>query len=494
MQTSSANVSSLPVHVGTRKQLFLDETLVQSRKGVTLTFNPPYLPKENLLPQDRPWEEVRAGAYSSLLEYNGAYHLWYASYGRKAPNVIDTGGPRFECYAVSTDGIHWEKPNLGVVAFQGSTDTNIVRGFNFGQTFIDPFDDPSRRFKTIQYQSPARGWYGWAPITKVRGGNTYLAYSPDGIHWDIEPRPVLPFYFGAPISTVWSENLDKWVIYLRVNPDGHKTDPWGRHLAFGRIEVEKHKLAEPYAFTRDPNKKRNDFDSYGNPTYEFPIVFQTDDRDPDHQVYTLPVVRYLEADVYLAFPCMWYPNVADNDDAQFAFSRDGITWQRPFRQPIVRLGMPGSGCEGYIDVTHGMIRRGDELWLYYTGLPEHHLADEVKWESVFARAIYRLDGFISADGEYEGGELITRPMFFTGSTLELNLDTSAGGWAYVELQDESGEPIRGYTLKEADKLNGNSVRMRVSWGAKLDLRGLAAKPVKIRFVLRNCKLYAFQFI
>src|SRR5262249_16471194 len=110
-----------------------------------------------------------------------------------------------------------------------------------------------------------------------------------------------------------------------------------------------------------------------------------------------------------------------------------------------------------------MIRHGNELWLYYYGRAEHHLVDMVKWESVFARAIYRLDGFISADGEYDGGELITRPITFAGSRLELNLDTSAGGWTYVELQDESGEPIRGYTLKEADRLNGNSVDMKVSW-------------------------------
>ena len=224
-----------PVNIGTKKQLFLDELLVESKKGVTLTFNPPYLPTENLVPQDKPWEKVRVGAYSCVQEYNGAYHLWYASYGGTEVESSPTLGPRFECYAVSTDGIHWEKPNLGVIPFRGSKDTNIVRGFNFGQTFIDPFDDASRRFKTIQYQSPTRGWDGWPPASKVRGGNTYLSYSSDGIHWDIEPKPVLPFYFGAPSSTVWDENLQKWVVYLRVNPDGHKTDPWGRHIAFALV-------------------------------------------------------------------------------------------------------------------------------------------------------------------------------------------------------------------------------------------------------------------
>ena len=109
----------------------------------------------------------------------------------------------------------------------------------------------------------------------------------------------------------------------------------------------------------------------------------------------------------------------------------------------------------------------------------------VGWDSVFARAIYRLDGFISEDGDYDGGELTTHPVVFSGSSLRLNLDTSAGGWAYVELQDETGAPIRGYTLKEADKLNGNSVEMKVTWGAKVDVGTLAGKAVRIRFALRN---------
>ena len=29
------------------------------------------------------------------------------------------------CYARSTDGIHWEKPNLGIVAYKGSKDNDF---------------------------------------------------------------------------------------------------------------------------------------------------------------------------------------------------------------------------------------------------------------------------------------------------------------------------------------------------------------------------------
>jgi len=189
----------------------------------------------------------------------------------------------------------------------------------------------------------------------------------------------------------------------------------------------------------------------------------------------------------------WLSTTSDRNDVQFAFSRDGVRWQRPFRQPAIRLGMPGSGKQGYVSAAEGMIRRGDEIWLYYTGLSEKHMSPYVNWESINARAIFRLDGFISADADYLGAELITPPLSFTGRFLQLNLDTSAGGSTRVEIQDGLGQSLPGYSLKEADQLNGNSVRMRTSWGARVDLGALAGRVVKLRFLMQNCKLYAFQF-
>ena len=49
------------------------------------------------------------------------------------------------------------------------------------------------------------------------------------------------------------------------------------------------------------------------------------------------------------------------------------------------------------------------------------------------------------------------------------------------------------SLAEADELNGNSVRMPVSWHGRQDVGPLAGRPVRLHFRLRDCKLYAFQF-
>ncbi|MCX6619521.1 MAG: hypothetical protein NTY38_00270 [Acidobacteria bacterium] len=409
-----------------------------------------------------------------------------------SPESEETG-PRCDCYAISNDGIHWQKPDLGLVEFNGSKANNIVRVFGFGQVFIDPFDTPERRFKSIQYQAP-RPYAGWAPGARVKGNALYLGYSPDGRRWDLEPEPVLPFYSGAPSSTVWDERLQKWVIYVRVNPPGHSTDPWKSHLAYGRVEVARDALAQPYPFTPDPRKKRNQYGSFGGPTNELPIVLEAEASEPDHQVYTMNAVRYPGTDFYLAFPGFWYPNTSDKDDVQFAFSRDGIHWQRPFREPVIRRGLPDSGKQGYVCASEGFIRHGDQIWLYYGGLSERHLSPNVNWESINARAIFRLDGFVSLDAGHHGGQFQTKPFRFQGRFLEFNVDTSAGGVLHAELQDALGGPLPGFSRNEANPLNGNSVRLRASWGARPDIGHLAGSVVRLAVTLRGARLYAFQFV
>jgi hypothetical protein len=64
----------------------------------------------------------------------------------------------------------------------------------------------------------------------------------------------------------------------------------------------------------------------------------------------------------------------------------------------------------------------------------------------------------------------------------------------VELQHDNGQPVPGYTEQDATFICGNSVRMPVCWGERQDVSELAGKPIKIRFVMRDCKLYAFQFM
>ena len=161
-------------------------------------------------------------------------------------------------------------------------------------------------------------------------------------------------------------------------------------------------------------------------------------------------------------------------------------------------GPDGSFDSRYVWAMPNPIRMGDELWIYYVGSNrDHHSHIDPatpggKNLSGISRAVLRLDGFVSADAGYKGGQLTTPPIRFSGQRLELNVATSAAGSVEVELLDEQGLPIAGYTRDDAKVSYGNSVRMPVGWKLTDDVSILAGSPVRLRFYLRDCKLYAFQ--
>jgi hypothetical protein len=150
---------------------------------------------------------------------------------------------------------------------------------------------------------------------------------------------------------------------------------------------------------------------------------------------------------------------------------------------------------GMIFANPWLIPVGDELWLYYAGMAHNHGTDpgDVGRSSSLFRARIRRDGFVSADAGYGGGQFITPALMFEGNRLELNLDGSAGGWLQVEIQDADGQPFPGFMLADADPVVGNAIGKAVTWKGRSDLSELIGKPVRLRFVLRAMKLYAFQF-
>jgi hypothetical protein len=109
------------------------------------------------------------------------------------------------------------------------------------------------------------------------------------------------------------------------------------------------------------------------------------------------------------------------------------------------------------------------------------------------RYTLRLDGFVSVSAPMDGGELITKSVIFSGKNLILNFSSSAAGDIRVELQDETGHPVPGFTLDDCPPVFGDSLERMVIWNNASDLSSLAGKPVRIRFVLKDADLYSFRF-
>ena len=87
----------------------------------------------------------------------------------------------------------------------------------------------------------------------------------------------------------------------------------------------------------------------------------------------------------------------------------------------------------------------------------------------------------------------TKPLTFSGSQLTINYETSAAGRLRVEIQDEQGLALPGYSLDDCDPLIGDEIECTVSWQKGADLAALTGRPVRLSFELKDADLYSIRF-
>lgn len=450
------------VYIGDKKQLFIDDELVEDAENVRLAVNRPLKTGEKCIVAEYPWEDYRIGLYSSVMEDDGTYKMWY--------DIIDPDLHRWLCYVTSKDGIHWEKPMLEIVAYKNIKKTNILfpkrsRGpssseFELGCVFKDtkPNIPKDEKYKMICSYAPENGKPG-----------LYVFASADGIHWQqLSDEPSFRPSDTANIC-FWDDHIGKYVAYVRV---------WSPMRKIGRCE-----------FT--------DLTDWGKEE----IVFSYDELDPqDMDFYNSAALKYPYADnVYLIFPSAYHhfpePPIGKhrNDgilDIRFAVSRDGVAWKRPDRGSFIPLGVKGGWDDSMLFMTNGIFRSGNQLFMYYAGWDTTHA---VTVRGAISRVTMRLDGFVSLDSGYTGGRIVTVPLTFRGDHLELNVETGIAGEVRVELLDIYGQPVPGYSLIDSDAIKGNSIDKTITWKGNPDVSKLADEPIKLHFFTRDAKLYAFQF-
>ena len=146
------------IDIGSRKQLFVDDYAIGKMDDVWQVLNPARKhPANPLVRGDRPWESGIVYMYGSVL-YDAAenrYGMWYHQHLPPGEEYGDRHRADL-LYATSVDGIHWEKPDLGVCDLDGSTANNVVlRGHQTGWQSVqnivyDPSDpDSQKRYKAL---------------------------------------------------------------------------------------------------------------------------------------------------------------------------------------------------------------------------------------------------------------------------------------------------------------------------------------------------------
>ena len=476
------------IDLGGRRELFVDYHLIERMKKASLRLHEPQ-PREIILRHDTPWEGPFC-LYHTIVHDGGRYLLYYR--GWQVPSE-----PAVYCVAVSDDGIHFERPNLGRHSWQGQRQNNIILAQEPYTHTMAPFVDgrpgvpAGQRFKAFARNLSEPNAEGKRTAT-LEG-----MVSADGIEWSmLGSGPLITDgLFDSQNVGFWSEAEAQYVAYYRTFSAAEGMEEKNRGPTTTATSLRRIKRATSRDFLH----------------WEPGVVMdyrQAGQQAPAEEFYINQTRPYFRAPhIYVALPARFMANrpaiSADEaarlqvhetqltacSDACFMTTRPGDSWyERTFMEALIKP-RPGAAhwsarCNYPVD---GVVQTGPEEMSLYV---DEHYAQPI---NQVRRYSLRLDGFASVRAPHSGGEMLTRPLVFAGSALELNYATSAAGTLRVEIRDEQGAPIPGYALRDAVDVFGNRIAGRARWKRGDDVSALAGRPVQLRFVMRDADLYSMRF-
>jgi len=441
-----------PVKIGNRRELFVDHHLIEKLEGsAELRLHKPR-PREVVIVHDKPWEGNTCG-YNTIFKDGDLYRMYYRGWNHKGRKATH---PPFVCYAQSKDGIHWTKPQLGLVKFDGSAKNNIIWTGRGAHNFT-PFLDTNRARKPGEKYKAVGG---------LRGeGGLFAFCSADGVRWQaLGAKPIITAgAFDSQNLAFWDSVRGQYRAYFRDFHNG----------------VRSIKTATS-----------RDFLTWSKPVWlEYPGA-------PREHLYTNQVRPYYRAPhLFVGFPTRYIPARGSLVEGLFMTSRDGRTFRR-WGQAVIRPGPNKDRWHnrsnyiwwGLVETKSDLPSAGNELSLYTNERYYKGLGVKTR------RYTYRIDGFVSAHARLSGGKVLTRPLTFSGSRLLLNVSTSAAGSVRVELRDADGRPVEGFRASDCPEIYCDEIERVVKWKGGPDVSSLQGKAVRLVFLLKDADLYAFRFV
>jgi hypothetical protein len=286
-----------------------------------------------LLKAERPWESFAIGFCRVIRTAPDLWRMWYIAFDDSYRSDADYN----LCYATSTDGVHWERPNLGLVEHKGSKNNNIIARSEFGSgVFLDPAAPAGERFKCVYGRVIETSWC------------IFGAVSADGIHWTDNPGLILRRNADTDNVCFHDESAGLYRFYIRMWTGA---DPAARRVV-GYLE------SPMFTGPLDPNKRR--------------VILAPDEQDPKDLHFYNSAASKLRDGLYIMFPS----GFTKGDDLvrpHMAISRDGTTWQRSGRSPVLELGKTFDRCGLYVAPAPVPVEgQPGEFWFYYTGTEVPH--------------------------------------------------------------------------------------------------------------------------
>ena len=490
---ATCGVAEAALNIDVGRQLFVDDWLVGSTQGVVRTFyhpqkygDAPVLWPETPIERDAKGPNGERLAPCAVAVPGG---LWWDSTRQKFRLWYECGWMNHVCYAESADGLRWERPDLGVVP-----GTNRV--------FKDDKIDSWTVFPDYGAENP---FASWKLYISSEGGITEneMLESPDGFAFKSLGQTGKS---GDATTLYYDPFRGKWIFSLRDYRKCVRCRAFWESAEFGGkgcqwvwggakkdpatapkqwLEAAKTDVVEGWPAKYQKQKQLYMFDAVA---YESLMlgVWRLHSGPENHVCVKEGMPKVTEL--------------------HFSFSRDGWTYDRPDPTAAIPASGWGSGRwdSSYLAAVGGIcVIKDERLWFYYsafrgdrTAVTDKRITGSCEWRlcgmhfnGSIGVATLRRDGFAGmvADGR---GELVTKPVEFSGSRLFVNADCRFGSLV-AEVLDESGAPVKGFAAADCtavSRADTTKAEVRFAGG---DLLRFAGRPVSFRFKLHCATLFSF---
>ncbi|HUP79610.1 MAG TPA: hypothetical protein VM260_13750, partial [Pirellula sp.] len=362
-------------------------------------------------------------------------------------------------------GLHWHKPSLGLLSYNGNTDNNIVARFSIDSVYDDPVGVPGERFKGFTFaELPADEINDQTPVF-----NRYALYavvSSDGMKWTRLPRPAIRWFCDTWNIVSWDPIIKKYVGFFR----GHQN---GRAIS---------------------HSKTDDFHNWPPPKT---LMTGAPDDGPSDDYYSNAYTTYPgRPDLRLLFPAIYHQD-SDHCDVRMAISNEGYAYNWVTREPILEVGNKGEWDCGQVYAQPNLIHLPDgRLALPYNAYDHTHNSDSALYKNNRRRnglgwAIWE-DGRLAGVQADNAGEFYVHSFTLHGPEILINYRASEEGKVEVELLERNqSEPIPGFSLNDCEPLLGDKVWSAARWKGQ-DLSTLKGKRVQMRFRLTKAKVFGYK--
>jgi len=426
--------------------------------------------------------------YGSVIREGGKFRMWYVAFDDDTANKVASSRWR-AAYAESNDGLHWVKPELGLVSYRGNKNNNLLLtdpaplGFVNLKVLLDPDDPaPDRRYKISTHVYFRHN---------TRLGTLAPFASADGLRWKSL----------VPATTVKAEFRKEDLVLPAVHfePCGGLYQWDGMYYICGQNAMN---AVRPYQGRVTRMYRSPDFINWSQ-TSSIGFI-----REAQHT--PLGPGRSLESEqthegisvwnrgnVLLGIYGRWHGGAEWKDvtiDLGFVVSNDGLNFREPAHEwTFLKRGEDGAWDQGGLLQGQGFENIGDETFIYYGAWDprEHKKTPERGGVGIAVLPRDRFGDLVveeagKGSGDYQmpviQSEFITAPVpIKTGVAhrFYLNADgLGAQAGLKIELLDNCERPLPGFSTV----VRQSGFHTPIVWNGKTAIAGLPERiRVKVTF-------------